>query len=202
MKGVVPLHDVKKVSKMLYLWSAVAVVVVIYIISFIVGWEAGSLSVTRNYSSDAFPRIVILTLIALFLIAYFAVIEMVLLYKAWAAIRPVNPRMTPGKAVGFSFIPFYNLYWLFPAFWGLAKDYNSYINKTGAADYRLNEGMFVTYCILVLSMLIPIAGYLTLIPGTIINFMVINQMCNGINHLAEGKTMLAQEPVIVEGVTS
>jgi hypothetical protein len=89
---------VKKVSKMLYLWSALAVVVAIYIISLIAGWETGYLSAKRTYSFDAFSGIAILTLVSSLLIACFAVIEMVLLYKARAAIRSGTSRMMSGNA--------------------------------------------------------------------------------------------------------
>ena len=79
---------------------------------------------------------------------YSIVISLVLLYKVWAAIQDGHARTTPGKAVGYMFIPFFQLYWLFQAYWGYAKDYNSYISRHGISTSRLSEGLFLYYCIL------------------------------------------------------
>lgn len=56
-----------------------------------------------------------------------AVLEYILLYKYWQNIQDGFASTTPGKAVGFMFIPFFNFYWMFRVFWGLAKDLNRYI---------------------------------------------------------------------------
>ena len=47
---------------------------------------------------------------------------LVLLYKAWKVIPAAHARTTPGRAVGFLFIPCFNLYWIFQAFYGWAQD--------------------------------------------------------------------------------
>lgn len=49
------------------------------------------------------------------------IVFFVLTYRMWAAIQDGHARTTPGKAVGYQFIPFYNLYWVFQAYWGFAK---------------------------------------------------------------------------------
>lgn len=46
----------------------------------------------------------------------------ILHYKCWNAIPQGYARMTPGKAVGYLFVPFYGLYWLFPSIGGLGSD--------------------------------------------------------------------------------
>jgi len=38
-----------------------------------------------------------------------------MLYKTWAALPSSQARTTPGRAVGFMFVPFYNLYWVWNA---------------------------------------------------------------------------------------
>ena len=82
------------------------------------------------------------------LVVYSGVIGFVLLYKVWAAIQDGHARTTPGKAVGYLFIPFFQLYWVFQAYWGYAKDYNSYISRHDISTSRLPEGLFLAYCIL------------------------------------------------------
>jgi len=42
-------------------------------------------------------------------------------YKAWEAIQNGHARTSPGKAVGFLFIPCFSLYWMFPAYWAMPE---------------------------------------------------------------------------------
>jgi hypothetical protein len=91
--------------------------------------------------------LLVLVLVLLLLGAYIVAITLMLMYKVWFAIQPGHPRTTPGKAVIFSFIPFFNLCWIFQLYWGFAKDYNSYAALTSTLNYRLKEGLFPRlYC--------------------------------------------------------
>jgi hypothetical protein len=45
---------------------------------------------------------------------------LVWLYRAWDSVPPAHRSTTPGQAVGFLFIPFFNLYWIFRAVPGLS----------------------------------------------------------------------------------
>jgi len=68
------------------------------------------------------------------------VLECILLYQFWKLVQDGNARTTPGKAVGFLFIPFYNFYWMFIAYWGLANELKRYISvhcdETGEEKIR------------------------------------------------------------------
>lgn len=55
------------------------------------------------------------------------VVLCVFLHRVWHAVQPFGVRTTPGKAVLFCFIPLFNLYWVFQAFYGHSKDFNSII---------------------------------------------------------------------------
>ncbi|MCA9271587.1 MAG: hypothetical protein KDA31_00940 [Phycisphaerales bacterium] len=72
----------------------------------------------------------------------------VLHYKLWATLQDGNVRTTPGKAVGFLFIPFFNLYWIFQSLYGWAVDFNRYIAERGIAAKRAPAGLVLTVCIL------------------------------------------------------
>ena len=85
-----------------------------------------------------------------------AIIMYVMLYKLWQAIQGPAARTTPGKAVGFMFIPFFNIYWQFMAVWGWAKDYNALIDQRGLAMPRAKESLALTALIL---NLIPCANF-------------------------------------------
>jgi hypothetical protein len=54
---------------------------------------------------------------------------LVLLYRAWAVIQDGRAATTPGRAVGFLFIPFFNVYYIFVAVWGLARGLNRFVRR-------------------------------------------------------------------------
>ncbi len=55
------------------------------------------------------------------------VLQYILLYKFWKVIQDGFAKTTPGKAVGYSFIPLFSFYWLFIALGSLASELNHYI---------------------------------------------------------------------------
>ncbi|MCL2083615.1 MAG: hypothetical protein FWH04_10370 [Oscillospiraceae bacterium] len=70
-----------------------------------------------------------------------------LLYQLWKQIPGDIARTTPGKAVGFCFIPLYNLYWGFVAFAGLGEDMSKALQRYGI-QYKVNVGLGTTTSIL------------------------------------------------------
>jgi len=58
-----------------------------------------------------------------------AILSYVLLYKFWRVVQDGYASTSAGKAVGFMFIPLFNIYWMFRAYWGLSKDLNQYIQR-------------------------------------------------------------------------
>lgn len=57
------------------------------------------------------------------------VLELVVLYRNWCIIQDGRASTTPGRVVWFQFIPLFNLYWMFKAYWGLARDNNRFIER-------------------------------------------------------------------------
>jgi hypothetical protein len=53
----------------------------------------------------------------------------VLINRAWAIIQDGRLRPSPGMAVGFLFIPFFNVYWVWVGIWGLARALNRYVRR-------------------------------------------------------------------------
>jgi hypothetical protein len=101
------------------------------------------------------------------------------LYRAWSCLQAGGPRTTPGKAIGFMFIPFFNIYWIFVVINGLPKDWNRIVSsyddlKTAP---RLNETTFLLYCIGVF--IAPLA--------IVMIFPMMSQICKGINFFAARK---------------
>jgi ribosomal protein L40E len=78
---------------------------------------------------------------------YSSIVLLILIYKAWSALRDCPDAISPGRAVGFLFIPFFNIYWIFRAVWGWAKEFNSCKADRTAAT-KAPEGTFLAFCIL------------------------------------------------------
>lgn len=55
-----------------------------------------------------------------------SVLLFVLLFKFWQVVQDRFARTTPAKAIGFLFVPFFNIYWTFVAIFGLSKELNRY----------------------------------------------------------------------------
>jgi hypothetical protein len=95
------------------------------------------------------------------------VAAMVWLYKAWASV-PDQMRytdagrwITPGQAVGYNFIPFYNLYWVFVSNLGLCEAINRTLVAQGKQP-KAPKGLAIAACV---SQLVP---YCNLLVGPIL----------------------------------
>lgn len=103
----------------------------------------------------------------------------ILLYRQWFLLQGHGARVTPGKAVGFGFIPFFCFYWWFVAYAGLATDTNNYLRSAGINSTRMSFGLAVTDCILgILAWtigLIPVVWALISLPTMIIGFILVIQ---------------------------
>lgn len=70
-----------------------------------------------------------------------------LLYRCWRQIQDGAAETTPGKAVGFLFIPFFNLYWHFVALWGLSKDMEQYALRHRVPGVGVSPGIGLTLAV-------------------------------------------------------
>jgi hypothetical protein len=88
--------------------------------------------------------------------------SMIWLYKAWASIPPdmrytdSGKAVTPGAAIGYLFIPFFNLYWVFIANVGLCEAVNRTLVSRGGQP-RAPKGLAIAACI---SHLVPYCNFL------------------------------------------
>jgi GYF domain 2 len=109
-------------------------------------------------------------------IAFFAV----LLYKMWKVIQDGHARTTPDKAVGFLFIPFFNLYWAFVAIRGLAVDLDSYVrrHRAGMDTERAPTTLALVSCIMLACSAVPYVGLLFIVPMGVVLSLVLTRMKN------------------------
>lgn len=115
---------------------------------------------------------------------YAGIVALVLCYKMWEAIQDGHARTTPGKAVGFLFIPLFNCYWIFQVYWGFSKDYNAYIDRHSINARKLQEVLYLVFCILPFTTWIPFLGIVTSIAYYVLFALVIWQVCDAVNALS------------------
>ena len=72
---------------------------------------------------------------------------LLILRKLWSLIPANQARTTPSKAVGFLFIPLFNLYWIFIAIHGLAKTLNIETSRNSIKNKKVNEALSLSLCI-------------------------------------------------------
>jgi len=76
-----------------------------------------------------------------------------LLYQLWKLIPADIARTTPGKAVGFCFIPLFNFYWMFVAWQGLGQDMNETLEQRNI-PVQVNDGLGGSCCAMIILQLI------------------------------------------------
>jgi len=122
--------------------------------------------------------------IAFLPLIFSVVVYSMFIYRMWAAIQDGYARTTPGKAVGFIFIPFFNFYWIFQVFQGFAEDYNRYLARRQLNLPRLDEQLFLYYPIAILCTIVPFVGGLAALAGIVLLVLIISKTCDAVNALA------------------
>ena len=85
--------------------------------------------------------VIIVAIVDIALVLLTIVFGLRILHKLWSLIPTHKARTTPGKAVGFLFIPLFSLYWTFVAFYCLARELNA---ETGRKS--VSEVVSFIYC--------------------------------------------------------
>ena len=127
-------------------------------------------------------------------------------YQLWKTIPKEIARTTPGKALGFLFIPLFGFYWVFVACKGLGEDMNRTLQQRGTG-YQVNESLGLPFCILfILCCIVPFFtgyGFLKLFIDFVIAiaYLVVlicfyQSLKDGALALIEQETRLAHEPQV------
>jgi predicted Zn finger-like uncharacterized protein len=106
-------------------------------------------------------------------------IELLLFYKMWDAIRDRQTSITPGKAVGFLFIPVFNLYWALCMVIGFAEDYNSYILRRSIKVKDLPLTPFFIYAFMLMLNILFVTTPMLCV------FAVVNRINGAFNNYTE-----------------
>ncbi|SHE87005.1 protein of unknown function [Lampropedia hyalina DSM 16112] len=115
------------------------------------------------------------------------VVGSIYIYRAWLAIQDddIPSRTTPGKAVGFLFIPLFSLYWMFVALHGWSQDYNRLVSVYEYRDApKMPEGLFLAFPILALVSIVPVVGVIASLAMIVVGPMVFFHICKAVNYFA------------------
>ena len=160
----------KKIDPALFafpLWGGLAAIIV------------GIILLAASQDSAAGPLLAFAGVIG---VIYAVTYGYIALYRSWALIRGKTARTTPGKAVGFNFIPFYNLYWIFVSVKGLAEDMNSFLDKADVKVQRISVKMSLWTCISLLLSNVPFIGGIAALAMGILSTKLVYQWASVVNH--------------------
>ncbi len=163
-----------------------------FYIASIIGGFAGSfilflasMALTPSYNDAAVILGVIFLPIGFCVMIYGVVIYALFIHKMWTSVPLKYARTTPGKAVGFLFIPLFNLYWMFQAIWGWTKDFNQYSSENNICDQKMPEKIALAMCILAIVSMIPIIGVLATIAYLVLLTIFLDKSIDGVNAAIE-----------------
>ncbi|CAN5255227.1 hypothetical protein BH20ACI1_BH20ACI1_04020 [soil metagenome] len=125
-----------------------------------------------------------------------SILHLIQVYRIWNVINDGQSRMTPGKAIGFLFIPVFSIYWIFQVWSGFPADYNAFVDR-----YRLNQKVPLLNATVyqLFPVVILLSGLIITVPILLVYFAVLLNKTNvAIDNLkiafAETQTQLPQQP--------
>lgn len=137
---------------------------------------------------------------------YAFIVFIVLVYRMWKIVPSEFARTTPGKAVGFLFIPIFDLYWMFPTIWGWTKDFNSFLRQRQIDSQYASESLGLAVAIFWLIRWtigtitgfagIPVVGVVLDLPNFILTPLFIYKVCTVLNELPDYVIEAASIPTI------
>jgi len=135
----------------------------VYLVSLYSGTVLFILGLSRLYSGLGGSG-TILTGLGSILLIVAGVTAFVRIFQIWRFVINVSPSLgltpsmkTPGRAVGFLFIPFFNLYWVFIAIGKLPRDLNALALSLDMRP-RIPSGLGIAIAIFTIVSMIPILG--------------------------------------------
>ena len=180
-------------------FGSVGIFVVLLYLPFAVIIASTVFLIARGFQDIVAMNIVIRIIFISILIFLAGVIySMVLLHRVWKfAINQshnhnLKPSIeTPGKAVGFLFIPIFNFYWMFKAYGELAMDLNSIARAKNKND-SISERLGIAIASMNLMGMIPILG---IIPAFIGSFILMPKFFNQSINLCKSLSDVASTQV-------
>jgi hypothetical protein len=169
-------------SKKLYvgIFAASMVATVLFAVFMFVVMAIGDLFSIKDLTTPIGGILLVLTVIsgmaALFIqtVLYFVVLG-----KMWDSIQDGQTEITVGKAIGFLFIPFFNIYWGFRVWSSFPKEYNRFIARKRLTVPPLSEGIFIILPIIQILCIF----YIPLLIFPFVLLMATNKVCDAVNSI-------------------
>jgi hypothetical protein len=150
---------------------------------FMVFWICLAVSIPLSFMAAGIPLSIMAAGISLSIIVIglggiiaAVVFQCFILHRLWSLVPRAKAQTTPGRAVGFLFIPFFNFYWNLVAFHGLAEALNAETKRASITDKEVNEGLTLTYCILLCCTMIPYLKILASFAAMVIWIISLKQL--------------------------
>lgn len=100
-----------------------------------------------------------------------AIILLVFLHRAWAAIETPYS-MSPGSVIGKLFIPLFNLYWIFQAVPGFAREYQNCAHHLGIEVPTVSRGWLIAFAVCMLVSMPAIVVLAAILPANAAFYLV------------------------------
>nr|WP_321452575.1 hypothetical protein [uncultured Carboxylicivirga sp.] len=121
-----------------------------------------------------------------------SIMALVLIYRIWTYLLKqyrteglVVPVDSPGQAIGFLFVPFYNFYWSFIAYGQIPKCLNKLSIKRGGNE-QMNDSLGIVVAAFMLSGIIPYIGWLlSVIASVVLMPVMLNRAIGLIRQIPE-----------------
>lgn len=135
---------------------------------------AGGVMVGIAQSSGSSMTFGLLPLVfGVLLVGIASVYFFMVLFRSWTLLEGSTAKMTPERAVGFLFIPFFNIYWIFRAIKDLADAMNEFIETNNLPvkkiSVKLSLAASVAFALNAVAILGPISAL-----GGLVYFILIN----------------------------
>lgn len=112
----------------------------------------------------------------------------ILTYHMWRSIYTGEPgSIHPVAAVLYSFIPVFNVYWLFQSIWGWAKRYNAFIRTRNIAAQAVPERIYLMYVVLWFISALPYVGIVTVPIAIVLVWIIVQTAVTAITAVQQQK---------------
>lgn len=109
------------------------------------------------------------------LLLAFLIFHCLVLYRSWTVLPKSERRLHPAVVIALLFVPVFNFYWVFRAYWGLARNCNR--SSDPVARGKLNETVFLFFCVSILvSVVVPPLNLFVFPVAALAGYVVTSQL--------------------------
>lgn len=114
-----------------------------------------------------------------------AIMNLIFLHKAWTLLQPGGGTISPGKAIGFLFIPIFGSIWIYIVLFKLPGEWNNIVSRYTNTVNAPRLGIGTVFCMI----FIPFIGVI----------LWASELCKAINFMVNARIMPTQTQVPTPG---